>query len=89
LDGSDSSGKEGKKAGRKSVPIELSNRERRFIIFSDFLIVGFIVLDLFYITDIIRVDLTIMTLANLIMVAFTYYYFRFKRRITIRTIKET
>ena len=77
------------KPPRRKVQVKLSRGERRFIIISDFLIVGFIILDLLSITDLIEIDLGALTLANLVMVGFTYYYFRFKRRITIKAIRET
>jgi len=76
------------KAPRRKVAVKLSKGERRFIIISDFLIVGFIILDMLSITDLIEIDLGSLALANLVMVGFTYYYFRFKRRITIRAIRE-
>jgi len=72
----------------RKISVKLSKGERRFIIISDFLIVGFIILDLLSITDLIEIDLGSLALANLVMVGFTYFYLRFKRRITIRALRK-
>jgi len=88
LDGAWSDAEKPEKAPRRKVQVKLSKGERRFIIISDFLIVGFIIVDLLSITDLMAIDLGSLALANLVMVGFTYYYFRFKRRITIRAIRE-
>lgn len=80
--------KPNKGSSRKKPVIKLSKNERRFIIISDFLIVGFIIVDFLFIADLIKVNLMSFALANLIMVAFTYYYYRFKRRIAIRALRK-
>ena len=88
LDESKSGEEDTKRASRKKIAIKLSSRERNFIIISDILIVGFITIDLFAFTGLININMGLLSLANLPMVAFTYYYYKFKKRITIRALRE-
>lgn len=88
LDKSKSDEEEAKREFRKNMAINLSSRERNFIIISDILIVGFILIDLFAFIGLINIDMGLLSLANLPMVAFSYYYFRFKKRITIKAFRE-
>lgn len=88
LDESKSGEEDTKKASRKKIAIKLSSRERNFIIISDILIVGFITIDLFAFTGLININMSLLSLANLPMVAFSYYYYKFKKRITIRALRE-
>jgi len=88
LDKSKSDEEEAKKEFRKKMSINLSSRERHFIIISDILIVGFITIDLFAFTGLININMSLLSLANLPMVAFSYYYLRFKKRITIKVFRE-
>lgn len=88
LDESKSDEEEAKREFRKKMAINLSSRERNFIIISDILIVGFITLDLFAFTGLININMGLLSLANLPMLAFSYYYFRFKKRITIKAFRE-
>ena len=73
---------------RKKMTINLSSRERNFIIISDILIVGFITIDLFAFTSLINIDMGLLSLVNIPMIAFSYYYFRFKKRIAIKALGE-
>lgn len=88
MDESKSGEEDTKKASRKKIAIKLSSRERNFIIISDILIVGFITIDLFAFTGLININMSLLSLANLPMVAFSYYYYKFKKRITIRALRE-
>lgn len=88
MDESKSGEEDTKRASRKKIAIKLSSRERNFIIISDILIVGFITIDLFAFTGLININMGLLSLANLPMVAFTYYYYKFKKRITIRALRE-
>jgi len=88
LDESKSDEEEAEREFRKKMVTNLSSRERNFIIISDILIVGFITIDLFAFTGLININMGLLSLANLPMVAFSYYYFRFKKRITIKAFRE-
>lgn len=88
LDKSKSDEEESKRAFRKKMATNLSSRERNFIIISDIFIVGFITIDLFAFTGLINVNMGLLSLANLPMIAFSYYYFRFKKRIAIKAFRE-
>lgn len=88
LDESKSDEEEAKREFRKKMAANLSSRERNFIIISDILIVGFITIDLFAFTGLINVNMGLLSLANLPMIAFSYYYLRFKKRITIKAFRE-
>jgi len=88
LDESKSDEEEAKKEFRKKMAVNLSSRERNFIIISDILIVGFITIDLFAFTGLININMSLLSLANFPMIAFSYYYLRFKKRITIKAFRE-
>ena len=88
LDESKSDEEEAESEFRKKMVTNLSSRERNFIIISDILIVGFITIDLFAFTGLININMGLLSLVNLPMVAFSYYYFRFKKRITIKALRE-
>lgn len=77
-----------KREFRKKMATNLSSRERNFIIISDVLIVGFVTIDLFAFTGLININMGLLSLVNLPMIAFSYYYFRFKRRIAIKAFRE-
>lgn len=79
---------EAKREFRKKMANNISSRERNFIIISDILIVGFITIDLFAFTGLIKINMGLLSLVNLPMIAFSYYYFRFKKRITIKAFRE-
>jgi len=79
---------ETKREFRKKMAANLSSRERNFIIISDILIVGFITIDLFAFTGLININMSLLSLANLPMIAFSYYYLRFKKRMTIKASRE-
>jgi len=89
LDKSKSDEEEAKREFRKKMAINLSSRERNFIIISDILIVGFITIDLFAFTGLININMGLLSLANLPMLAFSYYYLRFKKRIMIKVVRES
>jgi len=88
LDKSKSDEEEAKREFRKKMAINLSSRERNFIIISDILVIGFITVDLFAFTGLIDINMGLLSLANLPMVVFSYYYLRFKKRITIKAFRE-
>jgi len=88
LNESKSDEEEAKREFRKKMAANLSSRERNFIIISDILIVGFITIDLFAFTGLINVNMGLLSLANLPMIAFSYYYLRFKKRMTIKALRE-
>jgi len=79
---------ETKRDFREKMATNLSSRDRNFIIISDILIVGFITIDLFAFTGLININMSLLSLANLPMIVFSYYYFRFKKRITIKAFRE-
>jgi hypothetical protein len=88
LDKSKSGEEDPKRASSKKITIRLSSREKNFLIMSDILIIGFITIDLFAFTGLININMGLLSLANLPMVAFTYYYYKFKKRITIRALRD-
>jgi len=88
LNESKSGEEEAKREFRKKMAINLSSKERNFIIISDILIVGFITIDLFAFTGLININMGLLGLANLPMIAFSYYYLRFKKRMTIKAFRE-
>lgn len=88
LDESKSDEEENKRDFLNKMVTNLSSRERNFIIISDILIVGFITIDLFAFTGLININMSLLSLANLPMIAFSYYYFRFKKRMTIKALSE-
>lgn len=73
---------------RKKMATNISSRERNFIIISDILIVGFVTIDLFAFTGLININMGLLSLVNLPMIAFSYYYFKFKKRIAIKAFRE-
>ena len=77
-----------KREFRKKMATNLSSRERNFIIISDVLIVGFVTIDLFAFTGLININMGLLSLVNLPMIAFSYYYFKFKKRMTIKAFRD-
>lgn len=73
---------------REKTATNLSSRERNFIIISDILIVGFVTIDLLAFTGLININMGLLSLVNLPMIAFSYYYFKFKKRMTIKALRE-
>ena len=88
LDKSKSDEEENKREFLNKMAINLSSRERNFIIISDILIVGFVTIDLLAFTDLININMGLLSLVNLPMIAFSYYYFKFKKRMTIKALSE-
>jgi len=88
VDESKTDEEEAKRELREKMATKLSSRERNFIIISDILIVGFITIDLFAFTGLININMSLLSLANLPMIAFSYYYFRFKKRIASKAFRE-
>jgi uncharacterized membrane-anchored protein YitT (DUF2179 family) len=88
LDKSKSDEEENKREFLDKMAINLSSRERNFIIISDILIVGFVTIDLLAFTDLININMGLLSLVNLPMIAFSYYYFKFKKRMTIKALSE-
>ena len=88
LEKSKSDEEEAKRELHKKMATNLSSRERNFIIISDILIVGFVTIDLFAFTGLININMGLLSLANLPMIVFSYYYFRFKKRISIKAFRE-
>jgi uncharacterized membrane-anchored protein YitT (DUF2179 family) len=88
LDKSKSDEEENKREFLNKIAINLSSRERNFIIISDILIVGFVTIDLLAFTDLININMGLLSLVNLPMIAFSYYYFKFKKRMTIKALSE-
>ena len=71
----------------------LSRNKRRFLIFSNIIVAGTIVLDLLFITNIISLPLETFTLYNLLILGVALYSYRIKRQINeelakIRASKE-
>jgi hypothetical protein len=88
LDKSKSDEEENKREFLDKMAINLSSRERNFIIISDILIVGFVTIDLLAFTDLININMGLLSIVNLPMIAFSYYYFKFKKRMTIKALSE-
>ena len=88
LDKSKSDEEENKIEFLDKMAIKLSSRERNFIIISDILIVGFVTIDLLAFTDLIKINMGLLSIVNLPMIAFSYYYFKFKKRMTIKALRE-
>jgi hypothetical protein len=88
LDKSKSDEEENKREFLNKIAINLSSRERNFIIISDILIVGFVTIDLLAFTDLININMGLLSIVNLPMIAFSYYYFKFKKRMTIKALSE-
>ncbi len=86
-DKSKSDEEEAKREFRNKMADNISSRERNFMIISDILIVGFVTIDLVAFTGLINIDMGLLSLANLPMIAFSYFYFRFKKRITIKVFR--
>ena len=88
LDKSKSDEEENKREFLDKMAINLSSRERNFIIISDILIVGFVTIDLLAFTDLININMGLLSIVNLPMIAFSYYYFKFKKRMAIKALSE-
>lgn len=89
IDESKTDEEEAKRELREKMATKLSSREKNFIIISDLLIVGFITIDLFAFTGLININMSLLSLANLPMIAFSYYYFKFKKRIASKAFRES
>lgn len=66
----------------------LPKNKRIFLMASNIIIAGTIVLDLFYITNIITLPLESFTLFNLIMLGISLYTYRIKKQVNIEIAKR-
>lgn len=65
----------------------MTQNEKIFILASDLLSVITIITDLFQLSGVIRLDLTLIVIINLIMLIVSFTGYKMKKRVRMRTIK--